>query len=93
VLDAHREGYAIVGGSISGKAGLRRKSPPELEAWAPGGGRIPGFAHPLLCPSVVRGVELEWADPVSDLPTALQPHGHDPEPWLYDGRIALELRR
>jgi hypothetical protein len=85
--------YAIVGGSIAARTGLRRKAPPELEPWAPGGGRMPAFAHPLLCPSVVRELEPEWVDPVCELPAATRAEGFDPEPWLYDGRIALELRR
>jgi hypothetical protein len=93
VLDAHQEGYGIVGGSIAAKTGLRRKAPPELEAWAPGGGRVPTFSQPLLCPSVVRGVEPTWTGRIAELPAALLPSGHDPEPWLYDGRVALELRR
>ncbi|MDX6504071.1 MAG: hypothetical protein QOE29_1196 [Gaiellaceae bacterium] len=93
VLDAHQEGYALVGGSIAARAGLRRKAPAELAPWAPGRGRLPAFAEPLLCPSAVRGFAPDWADPVAGLPAAAQPDGFDPEPWLYDGRIALELKR
>jgi hypothetical protein len=88
VLDAHAEGYAAVGGSI-GAGGALRRSPAELAPWAPGRGRIPGFAHPLLCPSVVRGVEPEWLEPVAGLP-ALKPPAD--EPWLYDGRIRITAR-
>jgi hypothetical protein len=92
VLDAHQEGYGIVGGSVSAKRGLRRKTPAELEPWTPGGGRAPAFAHPLLCASVVRDVAAAQADPVVGLPAVALPEGHDPEPWLYDGRITMELR-
>jgi hypothetical protein len=88
VLDAHAEGYAAVGGSIAAGGALRRR-PPELEPWTPGRGRIPGFAHPLLCPSIVRGVEPEWLDPIAGLP-ALKPPAD--EPWLYDGRIQVTAR-
>ncbi len=84
VLDAHAEGYAAVGGSI-----LLRRRPGELEPWAPGTGRIPGFAHPLLCPSVLVEVDPVWTDPVAGLP-ALVPL--EEEPWLYDGRIVVNAR-
>jgi hypothetical protein len=92
VLDAHQEGYGIVGGSIDARRGLRKRTPAELAPWAPGGGRAPAFLYPLLCPSVVRGVEPEWDASVEGLPAAAQPSGHDAEPWLYDGRIAVGLR-
>ena len=85
VLDAHSEGYAAVGGSIVAGGPLRRR-PPALEAWAPGPGRVPGFEHPLLCPSVVRGFEPEWLEPVAGLPALAPPAD---EPWLYDGRIQI----
>jgi hypothetical protein len=90
VLDAHEEGYAAVGGSIETGGGLLRRRPPELEPWLPGRGRVPGFAHPLLCPSVVRELAPEWADPVAGLP-ALRPPPD--EPWLFDGRLSIRLRR
>ncbi|MDX6493441.1 MAG: hypothetical protein QOH02_1376, partial [Gaiellaceae bacterium] len=89
VLDAHAEGYAAVGGSVEAAGGLLRRGSGELEPWSPGTGRIPGFAHPLLCPSVLVEVEPVWAEPVAGLPALLPP---EPEPWLYDGRIALRLR-
>ena len=92
VLDAHQEGYALVGGSVAARGGFRRKAPPELEPWAPGGGRVPAFAHPLLCPSIVRDVDVEFTRSIAGLPAVTQPDGFDPEPWLYDGRIAVELR-
>jgi hypothetical protein len=84
VLDAHQEGYAIVGGSID--AGRSR----ALAPWGPGTGRIPAFQHAFLCPSIVRGIEPTWTDPVEGLPAAEPPAS---EPGLYDGRIALRFRR
>jgi hypothetical protein len=92
VLDAHQEGYALVGGSIAPRGGLFRKPASDLAPWSPGTGRLPAFSHPLLCPSVVREVEPTWVDSVRSLPAAARPEGFDPEPWLYDGRIAIELR-
>ena len=79
---AHEKGYAAVGGSIE----LRRR-PQELEPYAPGGGRNPSFAHPLVCPSLLP--PLEPNDEVAGLP-AWRPEGD--EPWLYDARITLRLQ-
>jgi hypothetical protein len=81
VLDAHQEGYAAVGGSIA--AGRRS----ELAAWKPGAGRKPFFPHPLLCPSLVRGLGAPTAE-LEGLP-ALDPPAD--EPWLFDGRIEIQL--
>ena len=79
VLDAHAEGFAAVGGSIEG--GDR-----SLRPWAPDGGRNPSFEHPLLLPSLLAGIEPgEHA--------GLPAHAPDEEPWLFDGRIRLRLRR
>ena len=89
VLDALAEGYAAVGGSVETAGGLIRRGSGELEPWAPGTGRIPGFAHPLLCASVLVEVDAVWTDPVAGLPALLPP---EDEPWLYDGRIALRVR-
>jgi hypothetical protein len=95
VLDAHQEGYALVGGSVAVDAGplARARLRSELAPWKPGGGRVPGFAYPLLCPSVVCGAEPAWADPVCGLPAA---RGRSEQPWrdplLYDGRIAVTAR-
>lgn len=89
VLDAHQEGYALVGGSVTAPRGLLRRGG-ELEPYAPGPGRVPGFGYPLVCPSVVRGVEPAWVEPVAGLPAARPPAG---EPWVYDARIALRARR
>jgi hypothetical protein len=89
VLDAHEEGYAVVAGSIDASRGLLHRPPAALEPYAPGSGRNPAFAHPLLCPSIVRGVEPEWVDGVEGLPAVRPP---DDEPWLYDGRLELTAR-
>lgn len=90
VLDAHQEGHAAVGGSVAVETGLLRRRPPALEPWLPGTGRVPHFAHPLLCPSLVRGVDAEWDAEVEGLPALRPPQD---EPWLYDGRIVVALRR
>jgi hypothetical protein len=82
VYAAHTEGYAAVGGSIDA-----RRPSPELEPYAPGGGRNPAFAHPLVLPSLLP--PLEPNTEVAGLP-AWQPEGD--EPWVYDARIRLRLR-
>jgi hypothetical protein len=89
ILDAHEEGYAAVGGSIEEAGALLRRGSAALAPWAPGQGRVPGFAHPLLCPSVVRELAPTRLESVEGLP-ALDPP--DDEPWLYDGRILVRLR-
>jgi hypothetical protein len=81
VLEAHREGYAVVGGSVDA-----RRRPRELSPYRPTG-RVPNFAHPLVCPSVLAGVEVEWTE-VAGLPAAVPPAD---EPALYDGRIRVRL--
>ena len=81
VLAAHREGFAVVGGSVDGRR------PRELEPYAPGAGRVPNFEHPIVCPSVIRGVDVEWTQ-VGGLPAAVALAG---EPSLYDGRITVRL--
>lgn len=81
VLAAHKEGYAVVAGSIDAPKRLRR----ALAPWAPGPGRVPSFSHALLCPSVLHGVELERLEDVEGLPA----FAHPDEPWVYDGRIVL----
>jgi hypothetical protein len=83
VLDAHQEGFAAVGGSID----AHRRA---LAPWAPGAGRVPAFPRPLLCPSFVVGIEPIWTEPVEGLPAAEVPAD---EPWVYDGRVTLALRR
>ena len=79
VLDAHAEGFAAVGGSVESRDRA-------LRPWAPGGGRNPGFAHPLLLPSLLVGLEpSEHA--------GLPAHVPGSEPWVFDGRIRLRLPR
>jgi hypothetical protein len=58
-----------------------------LAPWAPGRGRNPAFAHPLLCPSIVAGEEPAWLEDVAGLPTA-----SPPQPAIFDGRITLRYR-
>jgi hypothetical protein len=84
---AHTEGYAAVGGSVEWISGRLRRPPGELNPYAPGGGRNPAFAHPLVCPSLLP--PLEPNTEVAGLP-AWQPEGD--EPWVYDARIRLRLR-
>jgi hypothetical protein len=79
LLDAHAEGYVAVGGSLETRD--RR-----LRAWAPGGGRNPAFAHPLLLPSLLEGIAPGEHE---GLPAYLP----DGEPALFDGRIRLRLPR
>jgi hypothetical protein len=88
VYVAHTQGYAAVAGSLRWEGGgLRRRTPPELEPYQPGGGRNPAFAHPLVCPSLLP--PLQPNDEVAGLP-AWRPEGD--EPWVYDGRITLLLQ-
>jgi hypothetical protein len=86
VRAAHAEGFAVVAGAIAWE-GLRR--PHALASYEPGPGRIPGFGAPLLCPSVLPGVELERLEDVAGLPAFAAPRT---EPWVYDGRIILKAR-
>jgi hypothetical protein len=77
VLDAHQEGYAVVGGEL-------RK---VQEA---GPARNPAFPGPFVCPSLVLDAGGRFVDDVAGLP-AFQ--AGDEEPAVYDGRIRIELRR
>ncbi len=79
ILDAHAEGFAAVGGSIE----TRNRA---LRPWAPGGGRNPAFAEPLLLPSLLVGLE-----PGEHL--GLPAYRPDGETWIFDGRIRVRLRR
>jgi hypothetical protein len=92
VLDAHAEGYAVVGGAVTAAGGPleRRRLAAALEPWAPGGGRNPAFDHPLLCPSFLKGIEPDWTESVEGLPAALPPAG---EPWIHEGRAVVRARR
>jgi hypothetical protein len=75
----HEEGYAAVGGAIDAK---------RLTEYAPGGGRHPRFPHPLVLPSLLP--PLEPNAEVAGLP-AYTPE--DEEPYMFDGRLVLKLRR
>lgn len=79
----HEEGYAAVGGAVE-----LRRAPEALRPYASGGGRHPRFPHPLVCPSLLP--PLEPNDEVEGLP-AYRPEGD--EPWMYDGRLVVRLRR
>jgi hypothetical protein len=84
VLDLHAEGYGVVAGAVEGSRRSRR----VLAPWAPGPGRVPGFSHALLCPSVLHGVELERLADIEGLPAFRPP---TEEPWVYDASLVLSL--
>ncbi|HEY6962598.1 MAG TPA: hypothetical protein VI408_11970 [Gaiellaceae bacterium] len=86
---AHADGYAVVAGSVEWDHGRLHRRPRALEPYRPGPGRVPGFASPLLCPSVLPGVELERVGDVAGLPAYAAPQD---EPWIYDGRAVLIAR-
>ena len=77
ILDAHAEGWPAVGGSVEARDRA-------LRPWSPGGGRNPSFAHPLLLPSLLDGVE-----PATHLGLPAYVGGDA----LFDGRIRLRLPR
>ena len=83
-LALHAEGFAVVAGAIEAPRRIRR----ALAAWAPGPGRVTWFAHPLLCPSVLRGIELERLPDIEGLPAFRAPAA---EPWVYDASLAIAL--
>ena len=89
VRAAHADGYAVVAGSIEWLGGLLTPRPRELSPYEPGTGRVPGFASPLICPSVLDGIALESLGEVAGLPAFAAPVD---EPWLYDGRAVLRAR-
>jgi hypothetical protein len=89
VRRAHADGYGVVAGSIEWLGGLFHPRPRALEPYEPGGGRVPGFGAPLLCPSVLPGIELEPLGEVAGLPAFAAP---PKEPWIYDGRAVLRAR-
>jgi hypothetical protein len=76
--ELHREGYAAVGGAIDARG---------FADYAPGGGRHPRFPHPLVCPSLLPGLEPNTE--VNGLP-AYRPQ--EDEPAMFDGRLVLRLR-
>ncbi len=80
ILDAHMEGYAVVGAALAAESrGDRRR----FASWAPGGGRNPRFGHPLLLPSLLDGLEPESHE---GLPSYA---GSDS---LFEGRAVVRLR-
>jgi hypothetical protein len=91
ILDAHQEGYAIVGGSIAVPRGRHARA--ALAPWKPGTGRVPRFPYPLVCPSLVQGVVPHWVDEVVGRPAVL-PRQQEPwlQPALYDGRATVTAR-
>jgi hypothetical protein len=80
LLDAHAEGYAAVGPALELESRADRK---RLAAWAPGGGRNPRFAEPLLLPSLLVGLEPLEHDA---LPAYAGPDR------LFEGRAVVRLR-
>lgn len=80
VLDAHAEGYAVVGPAIEAESRTDRR---RFAAWAPGGGRNPRFGEPLLFPSLLDGLEPGAHD---ELPAY---EGRD---GLFEGRAVVRLR-
>jgi hypothetical protein len=84
----HEQGYAAVGGAVELPRELLRRADPSLEPYAPGGGRNPAFAFPLVAPSLLPPLEPNAV--VGGLP-AWRPEGD--EPWLYDGRLLVRASR
>jgi hypothetical protein len=76
--ELHREGYSAVGGAIDARGF------PDHTA---GGGRHPRFPHPLVCPSLLPGLEPNTE--ANGLP-AYRPQ--EDEPAMFDGRLVLRLR-
>lgn len=89
VRAAHADGYGVVAGAIDWQGGPLRRRPRALAPYEPGGGRNPTFAAPLVCPSVLPGIELERIGEVAGLPAYAAPQD---EPWVYDGRAVLVVR-
>jgi hypothetical protein len=82
----HEEGYAAVGGAVELPRGLLRRGSAVLEPYASGGGRHPRFPHPLVCPSLLPGLEPNAE--VDGLPAYVP----GDEPSMYDGRLVIRLR-
>jgi hypothetical protein len=80
LLDAHAEGYAAVGGAVAAESRRDRK---RFAPWAPGRGRNPRFAEPLLFPSLLDGLEPGEHERLPAYP------GDDA---LFDGRALVRLR-
>jgi hypothetical protein len=82
MLDAHAEGYAVVGPAIEALDGRSERR--RFQPWAPGGGRNPRFSEPLLLPSLLSGLEPEEHE---GLPAYAGADG------LFEGRAVVRLRR
>jgi hypothetical protein len=80
LLDAHAEGYGVVGPAIEAEARGDRR---DLADWAPGGGRNPRFTEPLLLPSLLDGLEPTMH---AGLPAYSARDG------LFEGRAVVRLR-
>lgn len=80
LLDAHAEGWAAVGGAVEP---TRLRGGRTLAPWAPGRGRNPRFALPLLLPSLLAGLE---PGEHAGLPAYLGEDG------LFEGRAVVRLR-
>jgi len=91
VAATHAEGFAVVAGAINWDGGAFGRRPHALAPFKPGPGRVPGFSHALVCPSVLDGIELERLPDIEGLPAFAAPAPHT-EPWIYDGRIVLDAR-
>jgi hypothetical protein len=90
VLDAHEAGYGVVAGAIEIQGNrLERRRLRDLQPWAPGFGRAPGWQRPLLCPSFTHDLldQARWLEPISGLPAAQLPAF--PQTWICDGRIVV----
>lgn len=89
VRAAHADGYGVVAGAIEWDGGPFHRRPHALAPYVPGPGRVPSFAAPLICPSVLPGIDLEPLGEVAGLPAFAAPRD---EPWIYDGRAVLRAR-
>jgi hypothetical protein len=76
VLDAHQEGYAVVGGSVG-------------KVQDAGPARNPAFPGAFVCPSLVLDARGKFVEDVAGLP-AFQVE--DEEPAVYDGRVRITVR-
>jgi hypothetical protein len=83
LLNAHAEGWPAVGGAVEPAGAFARGDRRRLEAWAPGGGRNPRLARPLLFPSLLEGLQHETHE---GLPAYGGPDG------LFEGRAVVRLR-
>lgn len=80
ILDAHAEGYAVVGPAVEAESRSDRR---RLDPWAPGGGRNPRFGEPLLLPSLLDGLEPS---------THEQLPAYEGRDGLFEGRAVVRLR-